>query len=167
MEPLRILVETSSNSISWFNVIQFILTVLIAIVTAWIAFNQYQVNRNRLKTELYEKRFQVFKLVDSLLYDIFTEGYVTHVQSKEFYIKTSSSKFLFDKEIEEFIRELYDKSINLYRLHLKLYPADGSPGLPHGDKRNEICQQEGELEKWFHKQNERSVNLFSKYLRIK
>lgn len=46
------------------------LTPLIAIITAYIAYQQYNTNRQKLKLDLYDKRFKVFLGLQSLLIHI-------------------------------------------------------------------------------------------------
>lgn len=167
MEPLRVAVESSGNSISWFNIMQFVLTAVIALTTTWIARQQYKVNKKRLKNELYDKRFEVYQLVDSFINDILREGKTSFDKAREFYIEASLSKFLFDDDINIYIKDLYNKAIKLCSLKDKIYPTDGSPGLPVGKERSQICEKEAGLLTWFGDQKKESVIIFRKYLEIK
>lgn len=63
--------ETVRDYVEIFNAL---LTPLIAILAAFIAWQQYQVSHFSLKNELYERRFKVFKAFMSYLEDIMREG---------------------------------------------------------------------------------------------
>ena len=103
----------------------------------------------------------------SYLRNIMREAKTTHERAGQFYADASEAHFLFSKTITTKMEELYSKGLDLVALCEKLYPSDGSPGLPVGDERNQVSKERAELVKWFHKQIIVTKELFKAEMMIK
>lgn len=144
-----------------------LLTPLIAILAAYIAWQQYQVSHFSLKNELYERRFKVFKAFMSYLADIMRDGKSNYQRTSQFYAEASEAEFLFKGKILNKLEELYQKGIRLAYLHEKLYPSDGSPGLPVGDERTKVAEEVANLLGWFVEQIKETKELFKQQMKVK
>jgi hypothetical protein len=144
-----------------------LLTPLIAILAAYIAWQQYKVSHSSLNNQLYERRFKVFKAVMSYLADIMREGNTNIQRTSQFYAEASEADFLFDEKISLKITELYEKGIDLAEIRNDLYPIDGSPGLPKGEERSKKAKASGELMKWFYSQIKETKDMFKQHMQIK
>lgn len=144
-----------------------LLTPLIAILTAYIAWQQYQVNHSSLRSQLYERRLVVFRAFMSYLVDISREGRTTAQRAAQFYSEVIEAEFLFRGNITKKAEELYLQGIELAHVHEQLYPADKSPGLPVGDERSKVSRQQTALLKWFGEQTKVVKELFKREMRIK
>lgn len=133
----------------WVEILNALLTPLIAVITAYIAWQQYRVNHNSLRNQLYERKHAVFKAFMSYLADIVREGKTNYQRTGQFYAEASEAEFLFSEAISTRMEELYSKGIDLVSLHEKMYPSDGSPGLSVGDERSKVAEDTGKLIKWF------------------
>lgn len=145
---------------SWVEVLSALLTPAIALIALFIAYQQYRVNQFRLRHELYERRLRVYKAVQSFLSDIVREGGTDYPRCAEFYREASEAVFLFEPSVQEYIEEIYSKAIDLVAAKERLYPPDGSPGLPVGDERTQVSQAKADLLKWLVKQLSASKELF-------
>jgi hypothetical protein len=77
-----------------------------------------------------------------------------------FHRDCSDKEFLFGKEIQEYLRDLYSKGVDLHCMKDRLQK------LPQGDDRIKLCEENSKLLLWFGDQYEVSKKLFSKYLCI-
>ncbi|MBC7824102.1 MAG: hypothetical protein H7126_09500 [Candidatus Parcubacteria bacterium] len=148
------------------DVLNALLTPVIAGTTVYIAWQQYQVSRLTLKKDLYEKRLRVYQAFMSYLGEIVRDGKVNRNRATQFYAEASEGEFLFDSEVVEKADELYKQSIQLWRLCNQLYPSDGSPGLPVGDERSRIVGEESKLLEWLSNQDSDIRELFRRQMSI-
>jgi hypothetical protein len=74
---------------------------------AWIAFRQYALAQNKLKLDLYDKRYAVYENIRKVLATLVREGaenaLVGYRLVHEFDIGTADASFLFDDEIVVYI----------------------------------------------------------------
>jgi|GEM_PF-1683572 len=87
---------------------------VIAIITAYIAYQQYQTNKYKLRLDLFEKRFAVFQSIENLFKQVAINGTVDQEKLAEFRSGISYAPFLFPKEIVGYISTVEDKAIKLY-----------------------------------------------------
>lgn len=167
-EALRVIVESMpSSSVTWIDTLSALLMPAIALIALYVAYQQYKTNQQRLRHETYERRLKVYKAVQAHLSVILGAGKTSYQECRLFYSSASEAAFLFDKSVMEKIDEIYSKSIDMVRLHEQLYPSDGSSGLPVGEERSKVSQQEGELLKWHNAQLKESKVFFAKKLGLK
>jgi len=167
-ELLRVIVEsTPAISASWIDTLSALLTPTIALIALYIAYQQHKINQQRLRHETYERRLKVYKAVQAHLSIILGAGKTSYQECTLFYSEASEAAFLFDKSVMDKIDKIYSKSIEMVGLHEKLYPSDGSPGLPIGEERSKVAQENGELLKWHIDQLGESKEFFAKKLGLK
>jgi hypothetical protein len=153
---LKELVEISSAS----------LTPLIAVLTAYIAWRQYQVSHSMLKKDLYERRLVVYKFVMSYLADIIRDGAVDYQRANQFYAEASEADFLFDDRILSKLKELYHEGLRLAYLQKKIFiPVNSSRLSP--DERDKLVDEESSLVAWFGEQPEQTKELFMKQMKLR
>ncbi|MGM0519096.1 MAG: hypothetical protein ACQERD_05600 [Campylobacterota bacterium] len=152
---------------SFVEIVSSLLVPVIAIIGAVIALQQYRINKQRLKHELYDRRMIVFKHMKTYLSEIMRDGSVSYDRAMKFNFDTSEAIFLLDDKINARIKKIYEKSIDLAQLQEQLYPKDGSRGLPVGGKRSEVSNKKDETLKWLTYQLVELKPLFSKHLGLK
>lgn len=166
--PLRVLIEAMPlNGKNWIEILSALLTPVIAVIAVYVAWQQYKINKLRLRHELYERRLRVHKTVQIFLSDILRNGDIKFEQCSQFYADASEATFLFDKSIQQFIDDIYKKAVDMHAFHESMYPSDGSPGLPVGEERNGVAHKNSELCKWLIEQLSVSKKLFRKYMGIR
>lgn len=151
----------------WVDILSALLTPVIAFFGSVIAFQQYKINKSHLQHELYERRLRVYKAVQAFLLDILRSGAVDYQRISVFYAEASEAAFLFEKSIQEYVDNLFEKAVEMRGLDEKMYPLDGSPGLPTGEERTRVAIRKSELLKWFTNQFKVSKGLFGKHMGIK
>lgn len=148
------------------EILNALLTPLIAILAVYIAWQQYRINHHSLRNQLYERRYAVFKAFMSYLADIMREGKTSYQRTGQFYAEASEAEFLFSASINSKMEELYSKGVDLVALHEQMYPFDGSPGLPVGQERSRVAKDSGELLKWFLRQIKATKELFKSEMKV-
>ena len=96
------------------NIFSSLLTPIIAILAVYIAYQQYLNGKNKLKLELYKKRYLIFKYTKKILMQI-NQNSIT-AQLGEFIIKSNERKFLFKDDIKDYFAELVKNALDLKHL---------------------------------------------------
>ncbi len=122
------------------NLFSAALTPVIAIITVYIAYQQYQTNRYKLRLDLYDKRFKVFLGLREFLSNIIQNADVSNEAIFQFNLATSESVFLFDKEVSNYLQNIKEAAINIRKQNSRLH----SSNLPMGEERAKLAQENGE-----------------------
>lgn len=140
------------------NIINALLTPIIAVLAVYIAYQQYLTNKKiserqyylnikKLNFELYEKRYRIFQKIKKILHQINEEDWINIVELRDFKFNTNESKFLFDNKIVEYLKELQTKAINLSHSTEELNNVNLNP--VNSQKRNELIAEKSILKSWF------------------
>ncbi len=136
----------------------------IALLAVIVAFGQWSINRKRLKHELFDRRMVVFDALNELMSDCFTEDEIDWRKMVDYTVKTKGARFLFDKETENYIRDIFRKSAQLRtKRKLKLVYSEDA------NKASELKDCEAEIEElliWFNKEQECLEDKFALFLAI-
>lgn len=138
-----------------------LLTPVIALVTAYIAYRQYKNDNQRLKHDLYEKRYAIFSSVMETIALILRDANVDMNTLITFRKSTIEAYFLLDDDISSYLDEIYRKGLMLQTINKTL-----AGNLPVGDKRNQFADKDHELMTWFASQFDVAKVKFSKYLSL-
>jgi len=155
------LVDSSSNN-SFVNIFSALLTPLIALFVAYIAWQQHRTNKQKLKLDLFDRRFEVYEATKKYLAKIGAKDDVTRDDLVNFNIETNKSYFLFGNDIQEYLNELHSKGVILHSLNKKLRTDKLSQ-----DEREEVIEKEGKNFEWLTDQLTKSKDIFGKYMRFK
>ena len=110
------------------NIISSLLIPIIAILTVYIAYQQYLNGKDKLKLEfqfvklelyklkleLYNKRYLIFKDTKEILKQINLNSITAELD--KFIIKSNESKFLFKDDIKDYFAELVKNALDLKHL---------------------------------------------------
>jgi len=146
----------------WLQVLQGLLTPVIAMFAVYIAYQQHKTARERLRLDLYNKRFSVYEALRDLLALIAREARVDLKHIFEFTGKTRDADFLFGAEVTGYIEEVRRRAIDFRYLSDKL----GADTLPAGPERDTIVEREHEHLEWFLGQFDIMQSMFRPYLRF-
>lgn len=94
-----------------------ILSAVIAAITVFIAYRQYTLARNKMKLDLYEKRFKIFQVTHKLIDRIVGGSTLSDELFSDFVMARNESFFLFDKKLYKQIDEFYTVGFN-YRYYM-------------------------------------------------
>jgi len=91
------------------------LTPLIAVVTAYIAWQQWKTNQQRLVFDRYDRRLRVYEEVRRILSIITRAANVSVEELLRFRTSVSEADFLFGPEITAYIDAIYKHGVALSR----------------------------------------------------
>lgn len=153
--------EFSFSSLPLAEVSSALLTPVIAFLAAYIAWRQWKTAQNRLKLDLFERRFSVYDATKGLIASIMQTGKATDENMFKFLAATKEAKWLFDDQIASYLDEkVWEKTVDLQTLNSEL------EGLPKGPDRTENIHKQRDIKLWLNSQLKEIDRLFSKFLRI-
>jgi hypothetical protein len=141
----------------------------IALIVAWIAYMQYKVNHERLRFELYEKRFSIYRELKLFILDIIrTNDFLTDENIEMIYRMNDEAVFLFGDDVVQCINEIKKKTNSYYRKTEKLRELEVSlGGQPISDHRvAQLGLDIDTLKMWFDEQLDELPKKFLKYLKF-
>jgi hypothetical protein len=138
-----------------------LLTPIIAIVTTYIAVQQYRLSKFKVRHELFERRLAVYKAVMEFISS--TSRHKSNVDESAVRMirETADSYFIFKTDIAEYIRVLYDKGIDLSTINLEL----SDPTMERGERKLK-SKERSDMLKWFGQQYDITSDKFRKYLAL-
>jgi hypothetical protein len=149
------------------SIFQGLLTPLIAIIATYIAYQQWQGNKLKLKMERYERRLGVYQEVAKML-KLCANGEIREFSViVDFGAATAEGDFLFGPEIREYINEISIRAAKLRSANVQF--KDYTQPVPAGYDPEKIVNEISTQTAWFVDQLvEKSVakNKFGKYLNI-
>lgn len=134
---------------------------IVAVIVAYIAIMQFKTNRDRLRLELYEKRFSIYEGLKEFLEKIIIQFDVTDKDLREFRIKTNEAEFLFEEDIIHYLKKVSDEGTKLYSYNCQIKRGETPPPWPKDPEDIKGAKT------WLQDQLKESKNKFSKYMRFK
>lgn len=98
------------------RVLSALLTPLIAVLTGYIAIQQYRINRAEFRLALRDRRMKVFESTMELIGTVLRKARVETDDLNKFLVGTSDGEFLFESDITGYLTAVYDKAVELYAL---------------------------------------------------
>jgi len=92
-----------------------LLTPLIAVITTYIAWQQWKTSKQKLNLDRYDRRLRVYEEVRKILSIIFRDAKVSTDDLLKFRTSVSEADFLFGAEVPAYIDEIYRRGLNLWR----------------------------------------------------
>jgi hypothetical protein len=138
-----------------------ILLLVIAVIGAWIAFQQMVVARVRLQHDLFDRRYAVYQAVLSFVVSIIQTAKPSPADFNDLSLKTSAALFFFDEDTADYINEMRQRAA-------KLLGAKESLGAPNqtDEERERHLQISHENLSWFSVQIPRLSQKFKCSMKI-
>lgn len=146
------------------SLIAVIPSLVVGMIAAYIAYNQYRLNKEKLRLDFFEKRLEAYEKLQEYFNCFIEKGCIDNEAIRVLNIAQNKSVFLFNKDITDYINEVRIKAIEMRHLRIKLH---GSEALPIGDERDKFVDRDGELFGWHLDQQRYSRKLYAKYLKFK
>ncbi len=105
------------------------MTPTIAIITVYIAYQQWRVNKTRLDLDLYDRRLSIYKALEEFYSESFASGSINYPMAGKLRTATAEARFLFPSEIETFLDTLHKKSLRVAGLRQLLDPISAIAGI--------------------------------------
>jgi hypothetical protein len=137
------------------------LTPLIAIIAAWIAYQQFQTNQLKLKFDMFDKRLKVYQALMDFIGFVINYPDMKIEEVKKFDVARSESVFLFGKDIREYLQSIRDQAAALTILNSQIQELASNERIP---ERTQSVNEKLEKIDWFYKQIEVAQGKFSRYL---
>lgn len=142
------------------DVLSALLTPTIAILGSFIAWQQWRINRLRLKHELFDRRYQQFEATRDFLGTIMTRGHVHREEELKWIQATRGSRFLFDRRMATYFEEVFKKSTDLQAL-TAVFEGLG------GDESSRNFDRQQAIKGWFMEELRNLERRFSPYLQLR
>ena len=144
----------------WLDILQGLSTPVIGIAVVYIAYQQHKTNRNKLRLDLYDRRFKLYNEITSLLGSIVQKGDVSDDDLAGCLRNTKEAVFLFKEDIPKYIDELYEQACELQ--YLEKVIGNKVPGADI----EKALEKRAEIFGWFPKQFRECTEKFKKYLSL-
>lgn len=145
----------------WISVLQGLLTPTIALLGAYIGWQQWRTNRNKLKLDLFERRYTMYDAAVQLINSILRSGKATQEAIFEFTSKTRSANFIVGKGIAIYLDgELRARAIDLETLQVELSSLQGP-------ERVDNLKKQSDLKRWFAEQYDVLQQRFKSQLNLR
>ena len=145
----------------WTQVLAALLTPTIAVFGLFIAYLQWRTAQNKLKLELFEKRFAVYDVARRFIASVITSGKAKDEEMNKFLSGTCETKWLLNDDIATYFDEqIWGNSVDLQALDAEL------EGAPFGDERTKNVQRQGQIKKWLIDQYKVLDEKFSPFLKL-
>ena len=146
----------------WVDYLSALLVPMVAVVGAVIAWQQWRINRARLKNELFDRRYEQFCVVRDFIGSIMTSGRSTTEEQRKYLVGTRGMGFLFDKKIVEYMDEnIWKPAIDLECLESELQ------GVPVGKERTDNVHKQRDIKLKLHEELKNLEGRFEKYLQLR
>ena len=145
----------------WTAYLTALLTPTVAVLGSFIAYRQWRLAQNKLKLDLFDRRFSVYVCARDLLASIMTTGLAKDEEVFKYLVGTREAKWLLNEPIDVYLsKTLYHAAVDLQTMESEL------KNLSRGDERTRVVQKQAELKKWFQDQYAVLDTQFSPYLRL-
>lgn len=145
----------------WTACLSALLTPTIAVLGAYIAYRQWRLSQNKLKLDLFDRRFAVYDAARKLLASILTSGKADDKEVFEFMVATREAKWLLSEEVAKYLEEQF------YRNAIALQTLDAErTGFGVGDERTKSVRKQSEIRQRFADQYKVLDEHFSPYLKL-
>jgi hypothetical protein len=146
----------------WTAYVTALLTPVIAILGAYIAIQQWYTAQNKLRLDLFEKRFSVYNAARNLIGSIVTSGKAKDDELFKYLTGTREAKWLFNVDVANYLEQ------RLYRPALDLQCLDAElEGLPVGEERTKNVSRQAAIKIAINKEFDGLDRVFSPFLQLK
>ncbi len=143
--------------------------ILISVLLTYIAYQNYRISKagffvqkDKLRLDLFDRRYRVFEALRKLLSLFISNANFTRVELQTFVNDSSDAEFLFGKDIKDYVDEVKKRGLKLAQLHDHFLEPKTLGIRNDGETIRQL--EINELESWFKDQFQEYGNLFKKYL---
>ena len=109
------------NEPHWTQVLSALLAPTIALFGAWLAYKQWRSSQNKLKMELFEKRYSIYQASKNFIMIIMRSNKDNDEELFKFRAGTSEAKWLLNDEIAAYLdKKIWEDAIDLQTLRAEL-----------------------------------------------
>jgi hypothetical protein len=142
----------------WLAALAQLGTLIIGVAVVVIAWQQRQIARNKLRLDLFDRRYKIYDATRKFLGTILREATFTDAELFEFYAGTSDTEFLFGSDIVDYLEQIRKRALDM-RLHQELFEP-----MPVGDERSRHVQANHDELLWLTHQTKDITKVFLPYI---
>ena len=140
-----------------------LLTPLVAVFVAFIAWQQFKTARDKLRLDLFDRRYRVYRALMELFTTIHVNGTATLDDVGRFGSESDQKRFLFGDDVSSYLTEVRHKAVELHQCQPLIDQRN-----PDDAKRGAAIEKDLELLRWFGKQSDGiAAQKFAPYLDFK
>ena len=143
----------------WIKVLTALLTPMVAIAGIAIGVFQWKINQKRLQHELFERRIKLYTVITTHIANGISSGIFTNEEETQFLRDTKHARFIFGKDIADFVDEIYRKSLDLSFFSRREEQLSGVA-------LEKVIENRSRVFKWFEAELNNIQNRFEKYLQL-
>lgn len=145
----------------WTQVLSALLMPVVAILGVYIACRQWKTSRDRLKLDLFEKRFAVYQATRTFIKSIISSGKAEDQPMYTFLASTGEAKWLFDAKVADYLKKrIWEPAVDLQTLESELQ------GMPVGEDRTKKVQERSILLKQIMDELRQIDDVFGPHLKL-
>jgi hypothetical protein len=143
-EMFMISLQIGVQPLGWYSVLKEFSPAFVALIagliTSYIAWRQWKTTKDKLRIDLFDKRFEVYDSVSAFIAKNLRQGSVDTSDVLDFKFKTRSVEFLFDKYFKIYVNKICECAFRLgdFESERRLYRE--SLDASKQNKRNEDFQ---------------------------
>lgn len=134
------------------------LSVVTALIALYIAFQQWKTNRDKVKLDLYDRRYKIYDETRRFIASAVRNGDLTNDDFSKFYSVLPEARFLFQEDVYCYMQELINKGASL---HANSMIASGNSQSPNFERAVDVS---GDIVNWYSQQHDRLQAIFKPYL---
>jgi hypothetical protein len=135
---------------------------LIAAIALYIAYQQWLTNSQKLKLDLFERRYLIYKNVMNIIRDVTSKANANYEHLSEFHNVTEGAEFLFGSDVNSYLEGL---RLNLIKSAFLTQRYNSHVSDKHPKENIQQINDETHLLRlWFDDQFSKCQKKFSKYL---
>jgi hypothetical protein len=139
------------------------LMVLIAGIACYIAWQQKETAEYKVKLDLFDRRYRVYRGLMDLLAAVVREENISPEVMGKFYCETDTKRFLFGDDINDYLKEVHEKVVNVRLLRRRIEPH---PNITE-EQRGKAIEKENELVSWLDERITEAATKFDRYMSFK
>jgi hypothetical protein len=143
---------------------QALLTPVLAAIASYIAYQQWQTNKQKLVLDRYERRLKIYEKVREFLGIIIRDATVSIPEIMNFNRAVSEADFLFGREVSTYLAGLYSHAVKLHSWNAQY--RDHSQSIPQNYDHQAVVKGMHDELQWLVGQYDPSKEIFRKYLDI-
>jgi len=151
-----------------------ILKLIIGVAGINFAYQQWKINlqnakinEDKLRLDLFDKRLSIYNSIMDLINIIVTSGGVTNEEISKFRYRTRETNFFFDKDIIDYVEEVYQSAVKFQSIEGKFQNMDSFIDGRQKEDMNELADRRTKAMEWFGDQFYQCRNIFEKYIGFK
>jgi len=137
------------------------LTVFTGILVALVAWREWFTNKQRLRNELFDRRYAVYEEITGFMANVVVHGSVEPGGEFEFLRKTKKAYFVFGCQcwVKYLLDDIYKKAVKLHELQATL------EGL-QSDARSNNLREQTEIKTWFSQELQGMDDKFEQFFKL-